>query len=210
MSESVARSIPQPNVTHPNVRRWGEFDQYIFCVWRTRLRVWVLVFRWTYERRLCDPSLSYGYVYTTCTRNYLSQTNRATHSHTHTASKKEKDNIKIDDFNSVSIALPDSKLVNSRRRFFFAFTFVHHSLVCDINALRGYFSFFNNNNHHQPHFFRYYCECSWSITRLFRSILLTHSTLFNIFELFFLFFVFRTFRFASIPTDARRTNRKKW
>lgn len=47
--------------------------------------------------------------------------------------KKEKDNIKIDDFNSVSIALPDSKLVN-------IVVFLPCIFVCDINAHRDFSS----------------------------------------------------------------------
>lgn len=59
--------------------------------------------------------------------------------------KKEKDNIKIDDFNSVSIALPDSKLVNIL--VFFALYFrVWHKRAS------GFFISFNDSFFFSPRY----------------------------------------------------------
>lgn len=111
------------------------FDQY--CVpWIERVCECVSA-RVTKSYRFTIRRLSYLCVHDVYTK--LSEPNESTRAAAAAAHsvKKEKDNIRIDDFNSVSIALPDSKLVNIVVFFFSSFACI---FVCDINAHRDFSS----------------------------------------------------------------------
>lgn len=87
--------------------------------------------------------------------------------------KKEKDNIKIDDFNSVSIALPDSKLVN-------IVVFLPCIFVCDINAHRDFSSASTIR-----FFFRPVIVSAHARYEIYSQLFFSHSALFSKYTIFF-------------------------
>lgn len=101
-------SVYRTHIAHPNV-----FDQYSI-LWLSRARAceWARMMRRAVGMSGAHTIHRLSYL---CTRRVheIIWAKRIDSSRRNSIQcKKEKDNIKIDDFNSVSIALPDSKLVN--------------------------------------------------------------------------------------------------
>lgn len=161
-------SVYRTHIAHPNV-----FDQYSI-LWLSRARAceWARMMRRAVGMSGAHTIHRLSYL---CTRRVheIIWAKRIDSSRRNSIQcKKEKDNIKIDDFNSVSIALPDSKLVD-----IVVFFFIRSRIfVCDINAHRDFssastFSF--------VFFFRPLLLVLTLVTRFVPTIFFSHSALFS-------------------------------